>query len=63
MKHITAIILLIILISCGEDNHDEVYITSTVCIDGELNFSIVDGDNCFYMPITVENKTIKCEVK
>ena len=58
VKALTLAIL--ILIGCATDNHDELSIANTVCIDGVLCFSVTNGLECDYIPVMIDNKTKRC---
>ena len=51
---------IIILLGCTTDNHDELSITNTVCIDGVLCFSITNGLECDYIPVLIDGKETRC---
>ena len=58
VKALTLAIL--ILIGCATDNHDELSITNTVCIDGVLCFSVMNGLECDYIPVMVDDNKARC---
>ena len=65
MKNIFIVLILLFSLSCGPDSKDDKYselqIMSTVCIDGILNFSIVDHGVCFYAPVSIEGEIVRCK--
>lgn len=65
MKYIFIIIILLFSISCDSNSDDcsfdELKIMNTVCIDGILNFSIVDNGVCFYAPVSIEGEIVRCK--
>ena len=60
MKAIPIIIFIMLLVSCADKENEEIQIINTVCIDGVLNFSIVDHGKCFYAPVTIEGEIVRC---
>ena len=58
VKALTLAIL--ILIGCATDKHDELSITNTVCIDGVLCFSVMNGLECDYIPVMVDDNNVRC---
>lgn len=43
------------------DDHAEIDIMNTVCVEGILNFSIIDGYDCKYVPIKIKGEYVRCE--
>ena len=65
MKYIFITFILLFSMSCGSDSKNDKYaelqIMNTVCIDGILNFSIVDNGVCFYTPVSIEGEIVRCK--
>ena len=62
MKKILIAVIFLFVVSCSEEeDRSEIDLMSTLCIDGVLNLSVVDGNRCFYVPLREEcGDFIKC---
>lgn len=51
--------------SCKDDNQipEELSIMNTVCIDGVLNFSVVNKLECKYEPVIINDNPVPCGEK
>jgi len=54
------ILSLLLFFGCMSDNHDEIEIMNTVCIDGFLCFSVTNGLECDYIPVKINDKKVRC---
>ena len=54
------ILSILLFIGCVTDNHDELEIMNTICIDGVLCFSVMNGLECDYIPVMVNDKKVRC---
>ncbi len=53
--------LIILLIFCGCDNHDETELFNTICIDGIKHLSVVTKYDCNYIPLEIDGQYVRCK--
>ena len=54
------VLAILIFIGCATDNHDEIGVMNTICIDGFMCLSVMNGLECDYIPVKVNDKKVMC---
>lgn len=57
---IACVIIFLLFMGCKEENHDELQLLSTVCIDGYLYFSVINASDCNYVLVEIDGENVRC---